>query len=280
MNTGKLIQKHNRITELIASKEVRQSINKIKDLIDTSNNGDHRRQIENIESTYKSMVKYTIEGVHDPERNKILTRMLQSLLSLADNVKQDILSRYSGWHTYWLKENNEKKKNIAGKSIIESVDDLLFKEELDEWLNFAGTPSTDPESDYARKHRSLVDNIFNHLWLTDTYGEAETELINLTAKSSRFEWYENSIFTTAITLSALRYWDPEKIKALASIYRNKEEQVSERALAGLLLALYYYDARIHIYPEIEDLLKELSTDASFREHLKITILQIIRSGET
>lgn len=280
MNTGKLIQKHNRITELIASKEVRQSINKIKDLIDTSNNGDHRRQIENIESTYKSMVKYTIEGVHDPERNKILTRMLQSLLSLADNVKQDILSRYSGWHTYWLKENNEKEKNIAGKSIIESVDDLLFKEELDEWLNYAGTPSTDPESDYARKHRSLVDKIFNHLWLTDTYGEAETELINLTAKSSRFEWYENSIFTTAITLSALRYWDPEKIKALASIYRNKEEQVSERALAGLLLALYYYDARIHIYPEIEDLLKELSSDESFREHLKITILQIIRSGET
>ncbi|MGM0667378.1 MAG: tetratricopeptide repeat protein [Bacteroidota bacterium] len=280
MDTNKLIKKHNHITSLIAGKQVRQSINLIRELTDISKNGDHRQQLDNIANTYKNMVKYTIEGIHDPERHKVLTRMLQSLLELADNVKQEILARYSGWHTYWLKENSLKEQSLAGKSIIETVDDLVFKEELDEWLRQAGTVSLDPDSDYARKHRQLVNNIFNHLWLTDSYGDAETELIKLIMQGGKFEWHEQCIFVSAITLSTLRFWEAEKIQILASLYRDKTEQLSERALAGLLLVLYHHDSRIHIYSEIEDLLKELSDDSTFREHLKITILQIIRSGET
>jgi len=280
MDINKLIKKHNRIISLIAGKQVRQSISLIKELIDVSKNGDYRQQLENIENTYKNMVKYTIEGVHDPERHKVLSRMLQSLLLLADNVKQEILSSYSGWHTYWLKENNLKEQSLAGRSIVEKVDDLVFKEELDEWLKQAGTVSLDPESDYVRRHRQLVNKIFNHLWLTDNYGEAETELIKLIVKSGKFEWHEQSIFVSAITLSTLRFWESKKIEILASVYKDKYEQVSERALAGLLLVLYYYDNRINVYPEIEKLLKELSEDSNFREHAKITILQIIRSGET
>ncbi|HCC69541.1 MAG TPA: hypothetical protein DEQ09_00075, partial [Bacteroidales bacterium] len=280
MDTNKLIKKHNRIIELIAGKQVRQSINLIKDLVEVSKKGEYSQQLENIENTYKNMVKYTIEGVHDPERHKVLIRMFQSLLELADRVKQEILARYSGWHTYWLKENILREQNLAGKSIIEKVDDLVFKEELDEWLSQAGTVSLDPESDYTRKHRSLVNNIFNHLWLTDNYGEAETELISLVMKKDKFEWHEQSIFVSAITLSALRFWGSEKIHVLASLYRGNTEQVSERAMAGLLLVLYYYDNRIKVYPEIEKLMGELVVDSSFIEHLKITILQIIRSGET
>ncbi len=280
MDTNKLIRKHNRITELIAGKQVRQSIELIKELSAVSGNGDHRQQLENIENTYKNMVKYTIEGVHDPERHRVLTHMLQSLLELADSVKQEILARDSGWHTYWLKENTAREQKLAGKSIIETVDDLIFKEELDEWLNQADTVSLDPESDHARKHRTLVNNIFNHLWLTDNYGEAETDLFRLIMSRSKFEWYEQSLFVSAVTLSALRFWEQEKIHILVSLYRDRSEQVSERALAGLLLVLYYYDKRIHLYPEIEKLLRELSVDGDFRDHLKITILQIIRSGET
>jgi len=280
MDTNKLIKKHNHITSLIAGKQVRQSINLIRELIDVSKSGDHRQQLENIGNTYKNMVKYTIEGIHDPQRHKVLTRMLKSLLELADRVKQEILSRYSGWHTYWLKENSSREQSLAGKSIIETVDDLVFKEELDEWLRQAGAVSLDPESDYSRKHRQLLTDIFNHLWLTDSYGEAENELIRVVMQSGKFEWHEHSIFVSAITLSTLRFWDAGKIKILASLYREKTDQVSERALAGLLLALFRHDRRIHIYPEVENLLRELSDDSIFREHLKITILQIIRSGET
>lgn len=280
MDTNKLLKKHKHITSLIAGKQVRQSIELIRELIDVSKNGDHRQQLDNIGNTYKNMVRYTIEGIHDPERHKVFTRMLQSLLELADKVKQEILARYSGWHTYWLKENSLREQSLAGKSIIETVDDLVFKEELDEWLRQAGTVSLDPESEHARKHRQLVSDIFNHLWLADTYGDAETELIKMLMQGGKFEWHEQCIFVSAITLSTLRFWEAEKIRILASLYRDKTEQVSERALAGLLLALFRHDRRIHIYPEIEDLLRELSDDSIFREQLKITILQIIRSGET
>ncbi len=280
MDTKKLLRKHRHITDLIAGRQVRESITGIRELINISNNGDKKQQLENIENTYRNMVRYTIEGIQDPERDKVFTRMLQSLIGLADSVKQEILAKYSGWHIYWLRDNIHKEQNLAGKSIIETVDDLIFKEELDEWLNQAGAVSLDPESDYARKHRVLVNNIFSHLWITDNYGDAEKELFELIMQKDKFEWYEKSIFVSAITLSSLRYWQPDKIDILLSTYRKKTEQVSERALAGMILVLYYYDKRIQTYPELLTKIESLSTDNAFMEHLKITVLQIIRSGET
>ena len=54
--------------------------------------------------TYKNMLTYTIDGIEDPERNKIYIKLIQSILNLSDKVRQDILSRNSGWHTYWVKQ--------------------------------------------------------------------------------------------------------------------------------------------------------------------------------
>ncbi|MCK7532488.1 MAG: hypothetical protein MZV63_16380 [Marinilabiliales bacterium] len=108
---------------------------------------------------------------------KYIIKLIQSILELSDQVRQDILSHNSGWHTYWVKQQTEKEQKLTGKTIVETVDDLMFKSELDEWLKLSNEINPDPESEMSMKHRQLIKNIFNHLWLTDYYGEAEESLI-------------------------------------------------------------------------------------------------------
>jgi len=105
----------------------------------------------------------------------------------------------------------------------------MFKSELDEWLKLSNEITPDPDSEIFKKHKNLIKNIFNHLWLTDYYGDAEDSLINIILKSDKFRWYEASIFTTAVTLSSFRTWQPEKLFHLISLYeKGQNKSWSER----------------------------------------------------
>lgn len=280
MNVTRVIQQHKKLCSLVSEKRIKQSLDTLSDMITGSASGDLHDEYNNIVMTYRNMLTYTIEGINDPERNKIYLKLIQSILGLSDRVRQDILSHNSGWHTYWIKEQAEKEIKLSGKTIVETVDDLMFKSELDEWLKLSNEVNPNPESEISRKHRQLIKNIFNHLWLTDFYGEAENSLISIILKSGKFRWYESSIFTAAITLSALRTWQTEKLFHLINIYESGQEQVMERALSGLILNLHYYNGRILLYPEITEKISKLSRDNKFRERCRIIVFQTIRSRET
>jgi tetratricopeptide (TPR) repeat protein len=280
MDTLKVIQQHRRICKLISSKKIKESLDILDGMIASTADGNIRDELDNIVMTYRNILRYTIEGVRDPERNKIYLKLMQSILLLADKVKQDILSHYSGWNTYWVKQQIEREHALSGKTIVETVDDLMFKQELDEWLRLSSETNPDPESEISKKHKQLIRNIFNHLWITDYYGEAENSLISIIIRSGKFRWHESSIFVSAVTLSLFRTWQPEKIFLLMDLYNSGEEQVMERALTGLILNLHYYNDRMILYPDIIQKIRNLSCEEKFREQSRIVVLQAIRSRET
>jgi Flp pilus assembly protein TadD len=279
-DTRKIIQQHKQLCLLVSEKKIKQSLDILSDMINNASSGEFRDKYDDLVLTYRNMLTYTIEGINDPERSKVYLKLIQSILELSDKVRQDILSHFSGWNTYWIKQQAEKEQKLSGKTIPESVDDLLFKPELDEWLKLSSEITPDPESEMAKKHRQLVRNIFNHLWLTDYYGAAEESLIDIMLHSGKFRWYEASIFTTAITLSSLRTWQSEKLFHLVRIYEAGQEQVMERGLSGLILNLHYYNGRVLLYPEVAARISKMSKQPSFREHCRIIVLQTIRSRET
>jgi len=280
MDIKKIIQQHKQICSLISEKRIKQSLDILADMMAGSSTGELRDEYEKIVMTYRNMLSYTIEGINDPERNKVYFKLIQSILGLSDRVRQDILSHNSGWNTYWVKQQAEKEQKLSGRTIVETVDDLMFKSELDEWLKLSNELNPNPESEIAKKHKQLIKNIFNHLWLTDYYGDAEDSLIKIILDSGKFRWYETSLFTTAITLSSLRTWQSEKLLHLTDIYESGQEQAMERALSGLILNLHYYNGRILLYPEISARVSQMSKISTFREHCRIIILQTIRSRET
>ena len=123
----KTIYQHKQICNLVSEKKIKQSLDILSDMISGASTGDLRDEFDNIEMTYRNMLTYTFEGVNDPERNKIYLKLIQSILELSDKVRQDILSHYSGWHTYWIKQQAEKEQKLTGKTIVETVDDLMFQ---------------------------------------------------------------------------------------------------------------------------------------------------------
>jgi len=280
MNINTVILQHKSVCNLIVRKKVRQSFEIISDMLDNVSAGELKDQFAELQMTYRNILRYTVEGIHDPERQKVYNRLLQNILRLNDRIKQDILARFSGWYTYSVRARELKEERLRGGNIIQSVDDLVFKSRLDSLLSSAEIGRPAPQSEAAREMERLSGIIFNHLWLTDYYGEAEESLLDLLIGSGRFEWHETATFVSAITLSSLRVWDPAKIKLLAKLTADLTPHVAERAVTGLVFSLHYYDDRLHLYPEILKTVRDLSEVKVFRERCRIVVLQAIRSRYT
>lgn len=280
MDAREAIGRYKRICSLISQKRVKEALEVLSELVDISMTGDLHDKLVNFESTYEYMLKYTLEGVEDPERHKVYNHLLISILELADKTNQKILSQISGWQTYRLKDDLEKNQKYAGKSDIERLEDFSFKEELDEILSNNYSISSDPVSEQSKKHNRLIVNIFYYLWLTNTYNEAYIDLVKIIRKNTNIRWFEKCLFVSAITLSLLRYFDENKFHILFDFYQDNEKEVTQRALVGLILALYQHDKRLYLYPKILKRLSVLQDEKNIQQETEAIILQIIRSRET
>jgi len=280
MDAREAIEKHKSICSLISQKRVKEALEVLSELVDISMTGDLLDELVNFKSTYEYMLKYTLEGVEDPERHKVYNHLLISILELADKTNQKILSQISGWQTYRLKDDLEKNQKYAGKSDIERLEDFSFKEELDEIFNNNYSISSDPVSEQSKKHNRLIINIFYYLWLTNTYNKAYIDLVKIIRKNTNIRWFEKCLFVSAITLSLLRYFDEDKFHILFDFYQDNEKEVTHRALVGLILALYQHDKRLYLYSKILKRLSVLQDEKNIQQETEAIILQIIRSRET
>ncbi len=276
INVKKINSRYNQLTTLIHARKIKDALDILKELISESGFSDFFVQQEHLESTYEQMLKYTLEGIHDPERDKIYLKLQKSIVELADKVRIALLKKYSGWHTITLQEELEKKQKLTGKGVIESLDDLAFRVELDDIIN---EDKTSPSSSDLNR-RSLIMEIFKHLWLTDKYGEAENDLSKTMITCRDFTWYEQSLQISGILLSSLRYFDEEKIHRIIDFIDSKDHQVSGRALVSLIILLYTYDQRLYLYPSVLKRVELLKDSIDLDVVLEQLVLQLIRTEDT
>ena len=268
--------KHQQLVKLIHSKKIKDALDILKELISEASFSDFFIQIDHFETTYEQMLKYTLEGIHDPERDKIYKKLQKSIIELADMVKANLLKHYSGWHTFILQGDLEKEQKLTGKGVIESLDDLAFSLELDEIINKdKATPKTND-----LKRRGVIMGTFKHLWLTDTYGEAENSLVSSLISCRDFTWHEQSLQVSAILLSGLRFFDEVKFHRLIDLIEVENRQVSARAMVALVILLYRYDDRLYLFPSITSRIDLLKDQKGLDKMLEQIVLQLIRTEDT
>lgn len=268
------------ICKQIAAKQIKNALDNLDILVNKTSRGDFTDRLHNLKMTYENLLRYTIEGVEDPERRNIYNHLLVSILKLADQVKSDLFYDYSGWHTFNLKKDMEKQQSLNGKVLVEKLDDLSFKQQLDEVLEQAELHTTPRESFESQKHTEIISKVFQHLWLSEEFKDAENSLIHTMQDTDKFYWYERSIIVSAISLSLLRHFDIAKFEALMSFYKLKENEVWQRALVGLIMGFYKYNQRMEFYPPLVNILYELAATDDIEKNLELILIQFIRSGET
>ena len=88
MKDQELKSRYTELCSSIAARRLKPAFDMLEKLISENSLGIYHDEYRNLEETYHYMLKYTIEGVSDPERQKVYLRLIVSVFELADKVNE------------------------------------------------------------------------------------------------------------------------------------------------------------------------------------------------
>ncbi len=256
----------------LAARRLKPAFDLIGNLISAYGMGIFYDEYRNLEETYQFMLKYTVEGIRDPERQSIYRKLIVSAFELADKVNGAICMKASPSVGY-------EKKRAFRENLITDTGAFVIRLE-DFYLHATGWPGEEPSAGQMAQHHREMRRLFCHTWFSDKLSSGEMQPLRTLLQSAVVPVHYRSFLVTAVTLSLLRYFDEGKFSLLFDYYGNGEEEIRQRALTGLLICLYRYDDRLPFFPAIGARLKIVAEESDFKQNLERIILQLNRSKET
>ncbi len=278
MRETEIKKSHDDICRLLSDRKLKPAFDLLGEMIAANGLGEFGDQLLDLEQNYRFMLKYTVEGITDPERQKIYQHLLLSTFELADLCADSLLLKYSASLEY-------QKKRGFSRMMLEDLPDYFAQLESfhleNELRSLIETTSADKNGEPEEgKHLQKLINLFYHFWFKNKLSYEEISIFKKILANSHFPVHEKAFLVTAITMGQLLFFDEQKVMLLFEAYESEEEEVNQRALTGLLISLYHHDRRIFLFPSITARMELLGEKSSFRLHLEKILLQLIGSKET
>ena len=241
-----------------------------------------KNEIEALQTSYNLMLQYTSKGMKDPNKVEIYHKMLRTAYELADRTHIAVSA------------TQVKSTYYDAMNVLRMVPPLSFAqlqlklEAYTENMNTApliypDTKKRNEEMGYIRRvHVDAIDNLFDKIWLSTHWTEAEEQEAYTLFDSPLVQINDLSVMISAITLSLLNLFDIRKFMFLIDAYNHPEDMISQRALIGIALICYYHDDRIQLYPEATSVLDEMNENSEFIKDLynaQIVLLQSARETQ-
>lgn len=273
MNYRELNTRYNQVFEYIAKGRVKDAIDSLGILCTHCRNRDLHSQLDAHAETYLNMLRYVFELSDDPQKESVYNRLIKGVMGLADDVREEIIRNGNLLQYYQLKIQPESISEQAVSDVARWFDQLVLRKEADALPDF--------ETQYqSAEYREHIRILFRIIWHADKLKDTEISLISKISRDSAVAWYDKCVLVSALGLSLIRHFDSNKVGLLFDFFESGVNQVWERALVSLVLALTFYNPRILYYPEIMQRLKALQGMRKTDKSVEIIIQQYIKARET
>jgi tetratricopeptide (TPR) repeat protein len=280
MNYKELKDKINQVYNNVAEHQVIDAMDQLEKLTLDCKNKDFTSQLEQYRETYRNMLKYSFELSDDPDKEKVYKHLIKSILELADDVRDDLIFNKKLLGYYIIKAEVDRDAHLRIGKSGKMFDSLSFQKEIEYILGETTLKENDGKIQAQEDYQRSLLNIFRIIWMTDKFHEDEINLVRQIIPSRYIPWYDKCILVSSLTLSLMRHFDLDKASLLFDFFDNKEDQVWQRALTGIVLGLYFHDPRLKYYPEIESRLKLIREEKDFSRNIEAIILQYLKARET
>jgi tetratricopeptide (TPR) repeat protein len=278
MNQLEIINTHKKISFLLNKKQLKDAFNALDLFLHSLQIWSFNEKKIDLENTYKMMLQYAVDGVQDPQRHLVYNKLVTSIFALSDEAKETLLLRDSINYEYQQMRSYQSLKSITEQQLLLEINDSYANLGLVELSQ--DSPNSTKKDEFRKKHEGLQIELFNKIWLTQRYTSDETSFIKDLMANPEIGMHDKCLLVSALTLNVLRGFDEAKILLLFDFYEQHDEYVKQRALIGIMLAMYLYNNRLQFYPAIRNRLVLQADDTYFCKNVKFVIIQFIRSKET
>ncbi len=242
----------------------------LSEMVKESHNSDLIDAHYNNEMTYKSLLRYTIEGFTDPERQKVYNHLLVDLYKLTDRVGDFLMTRDGSG---WLFETRRRLNALPEQEVSD-----LFQNFFTEADRFMVASAIDINTSIPPVLETLLARLFEVI-ATQPQLANQNEPIRKILFGGDFFWPWQSLMTSALTINLLTSFQEANLQLLFDLCRHPNLQTRQRAVTGLLMVLFKYDQRLPLLPKVTSRINELNDHFSL-SMLQTILIQIIRTRET
>ncbi|GHT28579.1 hypothetical protein AGMMS49574_03160 [Bacteroidia bacterium] len=254
---------YERITSLLEKKELKSAFGFLQGLLSQSFDFSLQDKLNELQQTYQNMLCYRIEGVKDPMQDQIYNNILVAAYELADQMKLRLLAASEYPRVYYV--YRRKWQSLPDFPVEELHEQLSSYQEVGDRKHFEET----------------LFVLFNKLWLSDSFTPEEIVEIKKLWTDSTLPFAVGCQVVSALLLSLQTSFDKERLLLLFDAALGMaDEEVRVRALIGIMLTLYMYRGRTHLYPQIKDRLAALAEQPGFTKKLRTITLRFILAKET
>ena len=267
---------HASICQLLFSRKVLDAVVQIKKLISISGREYYADQLEQHMLTYENILKHSFVSVKDPQRDEIYLFLIRTLLELADEIKEFILTREGAGIIYRQKQQLLKDQKRSDSDSMAYLESILIETRFAGLIKETGIGAGDDDS----IHEEELVKLFDKIWLSDKFKDSEITIMTRVCDSDLIPWPDKCLLVSSLTLSLLRCFDVNKFIILFRFVHTQIQFVWQRALIGLVICFIKYNDRLHLYPVLSDETKKLSRIGNIEKNIETILIQYTKTRET
>lgn len=231
-------------------------------------------EFEAVKRDYQLMVDYMGRGLIDQQRASLYASLLQRLYRVTANLEISWRCKHVPAYIDAFKISDHlNTSHDFVRTVLESfVSDLAMLS-----LQSETTPK-DKENELYDRHQLFINRLFNALFTSCQWTEEDYQFYSQLLTSPTVISTDQQLLVSAITLSAMNQFDINKFKTLTTVYQQtNDSHVRQRALVGWILSVF---EGMDIFPEQDNIIKQLCTDANVTRDLLSLQIQLFYSQDT
>lgn len=268
------------IKELLHTHKLKEALEKLSEYASPTDNWQMKSDIESLKTTYGFMMQYATQGMNDPERNEMYNNLLKKAFVLNEKIKIQQLLENGYSYVSQTYRNTRNSQQSGYYEICTKIEEL--HKELNISDMYDETYRTELIESQNKRLQFILEELFNKTWTPVIWNEEDYTGALSIIESDKISDNEKALFTSALCLSLIHILDVYKFRLLLHTYlKGKSCVVTQRALVGILIAIYLQDEMIKFaYPNLTDEINLLKENPYFLDDLYTVIIQVILSLET
>ncbi len=276
MEEKQITEIQRKVTGLLADKRLKQAIDTLSGNIDELQDWELRTRFTEMQTAYQFMLDYMRKGMPDPDRERLHEELIGRCYIINDQIAIARLTEHS---TKVYCQMRRKYKNLAA---LGGVHERL-KENAANSAVIENLPASDCKGvreQLSQEHERLLPELFATIWSSIGWSRGDAEKVISIINDEEISIHDRATAVSAITLSALKCFEPIKVETLCNIAVNSHPSLAVRAITGIVITLFEYEQRIAHYPTLKAALDTLRDNTTAMRHIQTIQIQLLRCRET
>lgn len=278
MTSSEVKNTQRKIHYILSTNRIHDAIPLISKLVNDTIAWQLHDSFNQFKTEYKYLLNYFIEGINDPEREKIYNNFIARLHSITDQAVSEILTR-EDYGLYYATKRTYKKTQKNLLHLLES-----YKNSLSQYTLYREIPNNNKDVSIERKMLSEKENIeieiFKYIWTSYPQSTLDIEQISSIFEEDSYPLYFKSFIISSIMLSLLEYYNETLFVNLLKLYDSTNNEISVKSLCATIIVMYNHNFSIINTKKVKDIIGSFTDKPQFINDVKNILFTLTKSRNT